>query len=142
MTASNDIMFKTEQPWLVKIWIGDRVGLTLRVVDDVIVAEYEPGDLDAAAEAFVDKVNRLLNSTKSDPTTRHKAAISRSERPIVDREDTRSAFPEVVTEGDITITIYEADGTFVVADQAGWIPGSFPTRNAALAAARAENGLT
>lgn len=64
------------------------------------------------------------------------------QHPILDREDTRSAFPEEVTEGDITVTIYKAEGAFVVADQAGWLPGSFPTRNAALAAARSENGLT
>lgn len=45
-------------------------------------------------------------------------------------------------QGKVTITLYELDsGSWVVADQAGWLPGSFPNRDAALASARAANGL-
>lgn len=33
------------------------------------------------------------------------------------------------------------DGRFVVADQAGWLPGAFDTHDAALASAREANGL-
>lgn len=52
-------------------------------------------------------------------------------------------FPEIVTEGAMKAHIYKTDnGDFVAADQAGWLPGSFPDRDAALASARAANGLT
>lgn len=52
-------------------------------------------------------------------------------------------FPEIVKQGKATITLYELDsGEWVVADQAGWLPGSFPDRDAALASAREANGLT
>lgn len=47
-----------------------------------------------------------------------------------------SGFPETVDEGPMTARIYAADGEFTVADQAGWLPGVFPSRDAALAAAR------
>ncbi len=56
--------------------------------------------------------------------------------------DWHKAPHEVVTEGGITITIYPVNDEFAVADQAGWLPGIFSTRDAALASARAANGLS
>lgn len=51
--------------------------------------------------------------------------------------------PEIVREGRMTAHIYQNDyGQFVVADQAGWLPGTFNTREAALASAREANGLS
>lgn len=50
--------------------------------------------------------------------------------------------PEVVKEGAMTAHLYQLDsGEWVVADQAGWLPGDWPTRDEALAAVRAANGL-
>ena len=52
-------------------------------------------------------------------------------------------FPEIVHEGWMTAYIHKTDsGDYVVADQAGWLPGTFPDRDAALASARKANGLT
>lgn len=52
-------------------------------------------------------------------------------------------FGEVIKRGNVTIHLYELDdGGWVVADQAGWLPGSFTTRDEALASALAANGLT
>lgn len=54
----------------------------------------------------------------------------------------RLQFPEIVEEGKVTISLYELEsGNWTVADQGGWLPGSFQTREEALAYARAENGL-
>lgn len=106
---------------------------------------------DRMAEAVVDALftDRSMDHITVATAAEREAAeylpgdgIDHKRHPIVDREDTRSPFPEEVTEGDITVTIYKSEGAFVVADQAGWLPGSFPTRDAALAAARSENGLT
>lgn len=49
--------------------------------------------------------------------------------------------PETVKEGRMTAHIYEVADGFVVADQAGWLPGLFPTRDKALESARLANGL-
>lgn len=50
---------------------------------------------------------------------------------------------KVICEGTMKAHIYETDnGEFVVADQAGWLPGSFSSEDEALASARAANGLT
>lgn len=52
-----------------------------------------------------------------------------------------SDFPTIVREGKMTAHVYELDdGGFVVADQAGWLPGSFPSFNEALQSAREANG--
>lgn len=51
-------------------------------------------------------------------------------------------FADVVKEGKMTAHLYETNGAWVVADQAGWLPGSFGTRDAALEAVRHANGLT
>lgn len=53
-----------------------------------------------------------------------------------------SGFPEEVREGEMTARIYRVDDEYTVADQAGWLPGVFPTRDAALESARRANGLT
>jgi hypothetical protein len=50
-------------------------------------------------------------------------------------------FPEEIHECGVTIRIHSVDGGFVVADQAGWLPGEFTTRDAALESAREANGL-
>jgi hypothetical protein len=50
-------------------------------------------------------------------------------------------FDDVVKRGKVTIYLYQTDsGNWVVADQAGWLPGSFPTRDAALTSALEANG--
>jgi hypothetical protein len=52
-------------------------------------------------------------------------------------------FAEIVREGKMEAHIYGCDdGTFTVADQAGWLPGVFATRDEALQSAREANGLT
>lgn len=49
---------------------------------------------------------------------------------------------DVVQEGVMTARFYgTTDGRVVVADQAGWLPGSFPSKDAALEAVRKVNGL-
>lgn len=42
------------------IHLGNRPALTLRRDGDTITAVYDPADLDAAAQVFVDTVTRLL----------------------------------------------------------------------------------
>lgn len=48
---------------------------------------------------------------------------------------------EKVREGRMTAHIFACGNTFLVADQAGWLPGVFISRDDALAAARRANGL-
>lgn len=51
--------------------------------------------------------------------------------------------PEIVREEKMTAHLYQVDNKeWVVADQAGWLPGTWATRDEALAAVRKANGLT
>lgn len=48
-------------PELMSIKKGDRTLLVLDIVDDILVADYKPEDLDEAARIFVDKLQQVWN---------------------------------------------------------------------------------